>query len=104
MLGKSLPTVAALEIAPPVVEELRSYVTSHSAEHSTAKRAIKIRDSLSGRAPTRITETPYIVKKHDDIAPAVFAREAIGSRSNCPACHQTAEQGNYEEENVSIPR
>ena len=59
--------------------------------------------SLGSEVPTRITDVPYIRHKHRGIAPEVFQRKSIGSRSNCIACHTTAEQGIYDDDNVRIP-
>jgi hypothetical protein len=74
---------------------ISQYLHANSAEHSSAKRARKILKSLSGQTPLRITETPYIREKHHELDSSIFSRQSIGSRSNCIACHPTAEQGNY---------
>jgi Dihaem cytochrome c len=81
------------------------YVKSNGAEYSSAKRAVKIMSSLDGQTPLRITEVPYIRDKHrgDDIPADAFQRKSVGSRSNCIACHTTAEKGIYEEDYVKIP-
>jgi len=79
------------------------YLMNNAAEYSSAKRAVKIMRSLDGKTPKRITEVPYIRRKHDEIPEDAFRRESIGSRSNCVACHSTAEQGVYEEDYVHIP-
>jgi len=51
----------------------------------------------------RITEIPYIRKKHHELQQDIFSRQSIGSRANCPACHSSAEQGVYEDDLVKIP-
>jgi hypothetical protein len=51
----------------------------------------------------RITDIPYIRKKHREINPGVLNRESIGSLSNCIACHTTAGEGIYDDDNVNIP-
>jgi len=81
------------------------YVKSNGAEYSSAKRAVKIMGSLGGQTPLRITEVPYIRDKHrgDDIPADAFQRKSVGSRSNCIACHTTAEKGIYDEDYVKIP-
>ncbi len=94
---------ASLDISPESKALIGEYLTTNAAEHSSAKRSAKILKSLKGQTPLRITETPYIRKKHDDIKPEVFKRESIGSRSNCPACHTTAKDGIYKERFVKIP-
>jgi hypothetical protein len=59
--------------------------------------------SLNGQAPTRITQVSYITDKHHDLPPHVFKRQSIGSFSNCPACHTTAEKGIFSDDFVQIP-
>lgn len=83
---------------------IAEYLQSNAAEHSSAKRARKILKSLRGETPSRITETPYIQEKHHELDAKVFSRQPIGSRSNCIACHPKAEQGNYDDDFVKIPK
>ena len=83
---------------------ISEYLRSNAAEHSSAKRARKILKSLRGQTPLRITETPYIQEKHHELNPNIFSRQSIGSRSNCIACHPKAEQGNYDDDFVKIPK
>lgn len=83
---------------------ITDYLKSNSADHSTSKRAAKIMKGLGSQAPLRITEIPYIIKEHHEISPDVLKREAIGSLSNCIACHTTAEDGIYNDDNVKIPK
>ncbi|MBU0909485.1 MAG: diheme cytochrome c, partial [Proteobacteria bacterium] len=71
---------------------------------SGAKRAVKIMRSLGNGVPQRITDIPYIREKHHEISAQVFARPAIASPANCPACHTTAEQGLYDDDSVMIPQ
>ncbi|MCP4671094.1 MAG: hypothetical protein GY857_07290, partial [Desulfobacula sp.] len=80
------------------------YLKSNSAEYSSAKRAVKIMRSLRNQVPLRITDIPYIKEKHHEVSPDVLKLEAIGSLSNCSACHTTAEDGIYEDDNVIIPK
>jgi hypothetical protein len=84
--------------------EIGKYLSANSAESSLSKRARKIIRSLNGQAPLRITETPYIREKHHELSSTIFDRPSIGSRSNCIACHTTAEQGDYDDDNVKIPK
>ncbi len=79
------------------------YLELNAAERSRAKRARKIVRSLDGRTPMRITEAPYIRRKHDDddIPAGLFERESM---SNCIACHTTADKGIYDDDYVRIPK
>jgi hypothetical protein len=83
---------------------IAEYLKSNAAERSSAKRAVKIMKCLGSETPMRITQIPYIQKKHHEISPDVLKRETIGSLSNCSACHTTAEKGIYEDDTVVIPR
>lgn len=93
------------EVVIEVEEEgiIAQYLDTNAAEKSQAKRATKIMRSLKGKTPTRITEVPYIRRKHDDVPGEVFQRQSVESFSNCIACHTTAEQGIYDDDHVTIP-
>ncbi len=84
--------------------EIERYLTQNSAEQSQSKRSRKIVASIGSDAPTRISQVPYIREKHHEIKQDVFARKSIGWRGNCIACHRTAEDGDYDGDNVTIPK
>lgn len=52
----------------------------------------------------RITRSDWFVKKHDEVDAAVWKRPAVRSSANCVACHAGAEQGDFNERNIRIPR
>ncbi len=93
-----------LEIDPESKKVIAEYLKANAAEHSSAKRAVKIMRSLGSRTPLRITEIPYIQQKHHEVSADVLKRKSIGSLSNCSACHTTAEKGIYDDDNVVIPK
>ena len=93
-----------IELDPDSKKNISDYLKSNGAEYSAAKRAVKIVRSLGDHVPMRITDTPYIRKKHNEINPEVLKRESVGSLSNCIACHTTAEVGIYDDEDVKIPQ
>jgi len=84
--------------------EIIKYLDQNSAEKSHAKRSRKILASIGSDTPTKISEIPYIREKHHKIKQEVFLRKSIGSRGNCIACHKTAENGDYDDDNVTIPK
>lgn len=55
-------------------------------------------------AEDRITRTRWFTRQHDEIAAKTWQRAAIGKRSNCTACHRTAEQGVFNEHDLRIPK
>lgn len=52
----------------------------------------------------RITRSAWFIRKHDEVAPAVWKRASIKSAANCLACHPGAERGDFEEDHVRIPK
>jgi hypothetical protein len=52
----------------------------------------------------RITQAPWFIRKHDEVPGAVWKRPAVKSAANCAACHTRADQGDFDEHTVRIPR
>jgi Dihaem cytochrome c len=52
----------------------------------------------------RITRSAWFVRKHDEVPAAAWKRPAVKSAANCAACHAQADQGDFSERNVRIPR
>lgn len=95
--GEEVPCEAAEQ------KEISQYLMENGADRSSGKKSAKIMKSLKGKTPLRITEIAYIRDKHRKISKEVLNRKAIGSLSNCSACHKTADKGNFDDDNVTIP-
>lgn len=54
----------------------------------------------------RITKSAWFLREHraGEIPPEVWKRPAVGSPSNCAACHGHAAQGSFSERDIRIPR
>ena len=54
----------------------------------------------------RITQSEWFLRKHNrhEVAAEIWKRPAVGSPSNCNACHTKATQGDFEEDNIRIPK
>ncbi len=52
----------------------------------------------------RITQSAWFIRKHDEVPAAVWKRPAVKSAANCAACHTQADQGEFNEHAVRIPR
>jgi len=90
---------------PKTAEEITRFLVENSADQGGGRRSSKIAQSISASStPLRITETSYFIRKHDEVRASVFQRKSIGSPANCAACHKGAEQGDFSEHNVSIPK
>jgi len=84
---------------------IKDYLLKNSADDSNYKRSVKIMKSLrTNDAPLRVSETPYFLKKHDELTPKmVLNNPKVGSFSNCSACHTQAAKGSFSEKEILIP-
>lgn len=92
-LDKHYGTDASLDAA--TVQEISKWLSQHAG---TYKRV------TPSSPQDRISTTPWFERKHRKIAADVFQRALIKSAANCAACHIKADQGNYDEDFVRIPK
>ncbi|OQX03289.1 MAG: hypothetical protein BWK73_40040 [Thiothrix lacustris] len=93
-LDKHFDTDASLDEA--TVAEILPFLEQNAASERKAD---------SGAKPVlRITETRWFKNEHDEISPATWKRESIKSASNCMACHTSADKGDFDEDNIRIPK
>jgi hypothetical protein len=52
----------------------------------------------------RITRSAWFVREHDEVSAATWKLQAVKSPANCHACHTQAEQGDFSERDIRIPR
>jgi len=82
------------------------FLTKYSADSTMRyKRSIKIRRSLdANETPIRITEVPYIKKKHEDIPRRMIQdNKKVRSLAYCNRCHTQADKGVFDDDTVDIP-
>ena len=68
------------------------------------KNAGSSRHATSGKPILRITETRWFRHEHDEVPDRVWKNPKVKSAANCAACHIQAENGNFSEHNIRIPR
>lgn len=86
-------------------QALLKFLEDNAAEKSPREAAFRISRSIAPEAtPLRITETPYWIQKHREIAEADWRLPTVKSKVNCPACHQDATKGTFEDAAMHIPR
>lgn len=92
-LGSHYGTDASLDEAS--VREISGWLNTHA---STRTQETPPQD--------RITQTAWFVREHraSEIPAQVWKRASVGSASNCAACHTRADQGDFDENNIRIPR
>jgi len=58
----------------------------------------------AGLPNLRITESVWFKHEHDEVSAAVWRKPQVKTPSNCAACHRGAQQGNFDEHDVRLPR
>jgi mono/diheme cytochrome c family protein len=92
-LPRHYGTDASLD--PATVRELSTWL---SANAGTWKRVSEApRDD-------RITQAAWFIREHREVPAATWKLPAVKSAANCAACHTLADQGDYRERNIRIPR
>lgn len=92
-LGKHFGTDASIDAASTA--EIGAFLERNAG---SGKRAAGVPASL------RITETPWFVRKHDEVPRAAWKNPQVKTAANCSACHSGAEGGDFDEDAVRIPR
>lgn len=92
-LPKHYGTDASLD--PATVKALSTWLGANAGTYQRVSEA---------PPQDRITTSSWFVRKHREVAPDVWKRAAIGSRANCAACHTRADKGDFDEDNVRIPK
>jgi mono/diheme cytochrome c family protein len=77
------------------VKELSTWLVANAATSNRVREA---------PPQDRITRSAWFTRKHDEVPPAAWKRPVVKSPSNCSACHAQADQGDFNERNVRIPR
>ncbi len=92
-LGKHFGADASLD--PALAKEISGWLAANAG---TTKR---VREAPP---EDRITRSAWFLRKHDEVAAATWKLPAVKSAANCAACHPRADQGDFNERNVRIPR
>ena len=82
-------------LAPEATASIKAYLMANAADASGKMRGLS-RGVAADQTPLRITELPRFQHEHGKFSEKTMKR--IGSASNCVACHQGAEQGNFDDD------
>ena len=93
------------ELSAATHQKILSYLIDNSADRVNDRRSVKIMRSIAPTsAPLRITELAYIKHEHDEIpSRLITGNDKVNSLSRCDACHQTAQEGYFNESQIRIP-
>jgi hypothetical protein len=92
-LSHHFGTDASVEAA--VAAELSAWLTTHAAKRSVG---------ADPPAEDRITRSRWFVREHRKVPAPVWQHAAVGTKSNCAACHRDAARGDFDDDSVMIPR
>jgi hypothetical protein len=92
-LDKHYGTDAALE--PNQVQQLSSWLQNHAGTYKRVQEA---------PPEDRITRTVWFARKHREVDSAVWKRAQVKSAAQCSRCHVQAEQGDFDEHQIRIPK
>ena len=95
-LPQHFGTDASLDAA--TTKELSDWLKAHAG---TSKR---VRRDPTPPPEDRISRAGWFAREHDEIPAKTWRLAAVKSASNCAACHTQAEQGDFSEHNIRIPR
>ena len=85
--------------------EIRAFLQQNSADTEVTEAAYKINKSIPADAtPLRVTETAFWIEKHGKIDDRTWSSPAVGSKTNCRACHRDAEHGTFDDAAIRLPR
>lgn len=89
----------------------RHFGADASVDADTAAKIGAFLEKHAGRArkkndaPTlRITETAWFRHEHDEVAASTWNNPKVKTASNCAACHTQAEQGDFRERTLRVPK
>lgn len=92
-LGKHYGTDASLDAAAQ--KSIGDWLLAHAGSGKRAR---------SAPPEDRITLGAWFIREHREVPKAAWSRPAIKSASNCGACHRGANEGDYDEDRISMPR
>ena len=92
-LDKHFGSDASLDIASA------NEITAFLEKNSSSKKY-----NASGKPLLRITETRSFKSEHSEVSASVWENPKVKSPANCGACHTKVESGDFDEDNVKIPK
>jgi hypothetical protein len=98
-LPRHFGTDASLD--PAQTAELQRWLATNAAGSGSGQRK---HAATTPPPDDRITRSAWFVREHDEVAAAVWKQPSVKSAANCAACHGGANQGNFNEHDIRIPR
>lgn len=78
------------------VKQISDWLVKHAAPSAEGAR--------TAPPDERISRSAWFIRQHDEVPSRTWKLPAVKSAANCAACHTRAEQGDFNERYVRIPR
>jgi len=92
-LNKHYGTDASLD--QQELKQISSWLSSNAGTYKRVREA---------PPDNRVTKSNWFQKKHREINSKDFQKILVKSSANCIACHRNADQGNFDDDEVRIPK
>ena len=92
-LPRHFGTDASLD--PATVKQLGTWLAANAGTYKRVREA---------PPEDRISRSAWFTRKHDEVPTSTWKLPAVKSAANCSACHTRADQGEFNEHDVRIPR
>jgi hypothetical protein len=92
-LSRHYGTDASLDAA--TATQLSSWLAANAGASRRAREA---------PPQDRVTRSAWFGREHDEVPAATWRSAAVKSPANCGACHTQANQGDFDEHRIRIPR
>lgn len=86
-------------------KKILKYLSSNAADSKRVYGDFRkfLKSIPKDKTVMKISEIPYFKKEHREIPKKFIAQKEVKSFSNCKACHQKADSGDYSERDINIP-
>lgn len=92
------------ELSPEDQTAVTTFLENNNYDQSRIKRRYGNRYDTNG-TPTRITQTRFFKAMHHEVSERYVSQNPkVKTWARCEACHRDAQNGNFDEDEVRIPR
>lgn len=98
-LPRHFGTDASLD--PAAAQQVSAWLGANAANATNATNGKRAREAPPD---DRITRSAWFVREHDEVPAGTWKLPAVKSAANCAACHTQADQGDFNERNIRLPR
>lgn len=95
-LPRHFGTDASLE--PAITQTIGAWLAQHAGS------ARKVQREPAAPPEDRISRSAWFQREHREVPASTWALPAVKSAANCGACHTRAEQGDFSERHLRLPR